>query len=86
MYLVSLDAARRNAGYSQHNAADEIGVHVTTIQRWEKDSTYLPNAIVLKFAELYFISPNRIFLGKKDDLIVLLRNHEIVDTFSEERR
>ena len=39
MYMVSLEAARVNAGLSQKEAAKRIGVNVCTLSNWERGKT-----------------------------------------------
>ena len=39
MYMVSLEAARINAGLSQKEAAKQIGVNVCTLSNWERGKT-----------------------------------------------
>lgn len=73
--LVSLEAARVNAGYKQKEVASKLNVHVSTIQRWEKDSSGIAGLNVNKMAALYGVSPDDIFLGKKNDLIDILRSN-----------
>ena len=47
-YLVTLEAARVNAGLTQAEAATKIGVHPQTLAKWEKDSSRIPYAKVCK--------------------------------------
>jgi transcriptional regulator with XRE-family HTH domain len=39
MYTISLEAARINAGLSQKEAAQRIGVNVATLSNWERGKT-----------------------------------------------
>lgn len=63
---ITLKAARINAGYTQREAAERIGVTVDTIGNWERGKSY-PDAIQLKDIEAaYNVSyDNIIFLPKK---------------------
>ena len=64
---VSLKAARINAGYTQKQAADLVGVTPSTIIKWESGKTF-PKAD--KFAELckiYKADFNDIFLPVRFD-------------------
>lgn len=71
--LISLGAARKNAGYTQKEVSTLVGIHVSTLQRLEKDSTYISEKLFTQLAVLYGIKKEDIFLGKEHDLIVLIR-------------
>ena len=43
MFQITLEAARVNAGYSQKEAAEKLGVSNCTLLRWEK-GTSMPKA------------------------------------------
>ena len=63
MLQISLAAARVNAGLTQKEVAEKMGVSKVTIISWEKGKT-LPNiATARKLAELYEIPLDNIFLG-----------------------
>lgn len=63
-FKISLAAARVNAGYSQQELADKMGVSRTTIINWESGKSKIGTAQLHYFCEvckapLYFISlPN----------------------------
>ena len=60
--MLSLRAARVNAGYTQKRAAELVGVNVSTLIKWENGVTY-PTVILFKrLCELYSVSVNDIFL------------------------
>lgn len=60
--MLSLRAARVNAGYTQKRAAELIGVNVSTLIKWENGVTY-PTVIFFKrLCGLYSVSVNDIFL------------------------
>lgn len=62
MLQISLAAARVNAGMTQKEVAEKMGVSKVTIVNWEKGRT-LPNmATARKLAELYSIPLDNIFL------------------------
>jgi transcriptional regulator, xre family len=63
-YLVTLEAARVNAGLTQAEAATKIGVHPQTLAKWEKDSSRIPYAKVCKIENTYHIPKGLIFFGK----------------------
>lgn len=63
MLQISLAAARVNAGLTQKEVAEKMGVSKVTIISWEKGKT-LPNiATARKLAELYEIPLDNIYLS-----------------------
>lgn len=52
---ISLEAARVNAGMNQTQAAQALGVSVTTILKWEKGVTMPPVDKAIALAKLYSI-------------------------------
>ena len=70
---ITLEAARKNAGYSQSDAAKLMGVHPQTISAWEKDSTNLSIPEVNKLASIYKLPTDMIFFGNKNEFIRNLR-------------
>lgn len=69
--VITLEAARINAGYSQKEAAELFGVHYQTIAKWEDDNTKMPFDMVNKILTTYGIEHNNIFLAIKTSLFVL---------------
>lgn len=64
-FLITLEAARINAGFTQKEIADKIGVRVETVSSWENGRTQ-PKAIQLRsLCKLYGVNMNHIFLGKR---------------------
>ena len=63
---ISLKAARVNAEMSQREAAERIGVDVSTVLKWEKGKTS-PKALQLqKLCEVYGVdSVDSLFLQQK---------------------
>ena len=47
---ITLKAARTNAGYTQREAAEKIGVTVDTVGNWERGKSY-PDALQIKRIE-----------------------------------
>ena len=70
---ITLSAARVNAGYSQQEAADKLGLKVTTLATWEKDSTKLSYIEANRLAKLYGIQPDLLFFGNRNEFIRYLR-------------
>ena len=56
----SLAAARVNAGLSQKEAANALGISNKTLCRWENYQTYPSADMVLKICELYGIPYDQI--------------------------
>lgn len=74
--LITLEAARRNIGYSQKEAADLFGIHYQTLAKLEEDSSNAPFAFIQKIPKIYKIPTNNIFFGSKNEFIRLLRNQK----------
>lgn len=74
--LITLEAARRNIGYSQKEAADLFGIHYQTLAKLEEDSSNAPFAFIQKIPKIYKIPTNNIFFGLKNEFIRLLRNQK----------
>lgn len=53
---ISLRAARINAGYSQKDAADKLGVSNKTLGNWENGVTFPPADKIQALCELYGLS------------------------------
>jgi len=70
---IIMEAARRNAGYSQNDVAKLMGVHPQTISAWEKDSTNLSIAEANKIASIYKLPTDMIFFGNRNEFIRELR-------------
>ena len=71
--VITLEAARINAGYSQKEAAELFGVHYQTIAKWEDDNTKMPFDMVNKILTTYGIEHNNIFFGNKNEFIRSIR-------------
>ena len=74
--LITLEAARRNIGYSQKEAANLFGIHYQTLAKLEDDSSNAPFAFIQKIPQIYKIPANNIFFGSKNEFIRLLRLQE----------
>lgn len=73
---MTLEAARRNAGYSQKEAAKLLGVHPQTLASWEKNSSKLSYIEAHKLGKLYKVEPDLLFFGRKNEFIRSIRNEE----------
>lgn len=63
MLKISLEAARVNAGLSQKEVADELGVSNKTISSWENSKTFPSAKKIEALCKLYGVSyDNIIFL------------------------
>lgn len=71
--LITLEAARRNIGYSQKEAASLFGLHYQTLANLEEDSSNAPYTFIQKIPKVYKISKDNIFFGRKNEFIRLLR-------------
>lgn len=76
-YLVTLEAARVNAGLTQADAAVKLGVHPQTLARWERDSSNVPYTKICKIEEIYHIPKGLIFFGKAFEFTRKLSKEEI---------
>ena len=63
-FKITIRSARVNKGLTQEQASKELGIHKTTLLRWEKDSSCIPTKMVEKMLELYDVPFDHIFLGK----------------------
>lgn len=67
---ISLKAARVNAGFSQKEAAEKLGICVATLQNYENGDT-VPNwEIVDRISAVYHLPPDFIFFGRNYALSV----------------
>ena len=68
MVKMTLKAARVNAGFSQKEAAERLGVSNKTLCKWEKGISF-PNAQQIKaICELYQVSYDNIIFLPNDSL------------------
>lgn len=75
---ITLEAARRNIGYSQNEAAKLLGVHPQTISAWEKDSTNMSVTEASKLSFIYKLPVDMIFFGNKNEFIRNMRVKNLV--------
>jgi DNA-binding XRE family transcriptional regulator len=57
---ISLKAARINAGMTQSEAANHIGVGVSTIKNWEAGKTFPSQPMIDKICEVYRVAYDNI--------------------------
>ncbi|MED1404523.1 helix-turn-helix transcriptional regulator [Bacillus mycoides] len=70
---ITLEAARKNIGYSQKEAGDLFGVHYQTIGSWEKDNSDMPASAIEKIPQIYHLPSRMIFFGNKNEFIRSLK-------------
>lgn len=61
---ITIKSARVNAGLTQDQAAEALGVDKSTLVRWEKDSTNIPVCYIVKMVDLYGIAFEHFYFGK----------------------
>ena len=64
MSKITLRAARINANLTQNFVADYIGVHRSTLGKWERGEAFPDAATFAQMCELYRLSMDDIFLIK----------------------
>ena len=64
-WKITLAAARVNAGLTQSEAADKLGVSVTTVFNWENGKTSPKMSIVPTIAALYKIPVHDLLFVQK---------------------
>ncbi|MBQ9031838.1 MAG: helix-turn-helix transcriptional regulator [Parasporobacterium sp.] len=62
---ISLAAARVNAGLTQDEVANQLGVSNKTVGNWEKGVVIPNSATVFMLSDLYKIPKDNIFLPEK---------------------
>ena len=66
MFQITLEAARVNAGYSQKDAAEKLGVSNCTLLRWEKGVSMPKANQIVAICDLYRVPYDMlIFLPEK---------------------
>lgn len=67
-HLMTLKAARVNAGLTQVQAAKIVGIHPQTLAKYETNSTEIRVHLVKKLAKVDSVPIDYLFLGKYIDL------------------
>ena len=70
---ITLEAARKNMGYTQEEAANLFEVHYQTLAKWEKDNSHMSASSIEKIPRIYHIPKENIFFGPKNEFIRLKR-------------
>ena len=68
--LITLEAARKNIGYSQKEAAALFGVHYQTLAKLEEDSSDAPYSFIQLIPKVYKFQKIIFFLAIKTSLFV----------------
>ncbi|MGV2927178.1 helix-turn-helix transcriptional regulator [Macrococcus capreoli] len=71
--LITMRAARVNAGYSQSEASQKLGINKDTLWRYEKNNSTIPRNIIDGIEKLYKVPSNNIFFGSESEFIRNLR-------------
>lgn len=62
---ITLEAARVNAGLTLKEASKRLGVTVSTLHKWERDSSHIKISYLEKIEEAYKYPYNHIFFGNQ---------------------
>lgn len=65
MPQITLKAARVNAELTQAEAAQKIGVSVSTLKKWEKGVAFPRQPHIMKLCEVYGVGYDNIFFDSK---------------------
>lgn len=68
MFKISLEAARVNAGYSQKEAAEKLGVSNKTLCSWENGKTFPSADKIVAICDLYGTAYDNINFLPNDSL------------------
>lgn len=74
---IMLEAARINAGYTQMEAAQILGMHYQTLAKYEEDSSKMPYDFIQKLLTVYGIPTDYIFFGNKNEFIRSIRKEAV---------
>ncbi|UBH10636.1 helix-turn-helix domain-containing protein [Macrococcus armenti] len=74
--VITMRAARVNAGLSQLEAAKQLGINKDTLWRYEKDNSNLSRNVIEKVENLYKIPSNNIFFGIESEYFRNLKSVE----------
>ncbi len=71
--LITLEAARKNIGYTLKDAAPLFNVCADTLSSYEKDSSNVGIDFADKVSSVYKMPKDNIFFGRKSEFIRTLR-------------
>lgn len=77
MVSITLKAARVNKKLSQKEAAEKLGVNVSTLGKYENDSSNVTMSFVKRASELYGIPADSLFFGSQYELIRNKQREEV---------
>jgi DNA-binding transcriptional regulator YiaG len=63
-----LKALRKNAGMSQTNLAEQVGVTFQQIQKYERGTNRIGASRLWAFCQVFSVNPNQFFQGLDTDL------------------
>lgn len=75
--IMTIAALRVRMGYSQVELAEILGVGLSTLQKWEKDTSDISLSKFRRIAKLLDYPEEYIFLGKTIDLIEVLHKNQV---------
>lgn len=71
--MSTIEELRLSLGYTQEKMANILGISTKTLSKYENDSTNLPTILLKKYIDIFGVSFDNIFLGKKYEIIVQRR-------------
>ena len=71
MGIMSIAAARKQAGLTQQGLASDLGVSTVTVRNWERGASDIPAKHLRRLAELAGVAETDIFLSKETNIIRL---------------
>lgn len=77
-FSLTLEAARKNAGYTLKEAAVKFNIHPQTLSSYERDSSNVPFSFIEKVPVVYKVPKEIIFFGNKYDFIRTMQEKDIV--------
>lgn len=72
--LITLRAARVNAGLKLSEAAEKFGINKDTLSKYERDSTNVPRKFFTKIEEVYKVPLDNIFFGVESEFFRKYKN------------
>lgn len=75
----SLEACRKNAGFTLREAAKRLGISYQTLSKYENDSSNVSMSLLKDMVILYQVPLDYIFLGNKYDLIRRIQKNKVTE-------